>query len=217
MKLRTRTIASIIGVTAVTLGLAAPAAHASNPARYNICTTGSVNQCLNNTAGRATNGNIIQFWAYGTQGEPNNDWHYVLQGYVSNGGKTGIWPFTDGSGLNNRYDGLPVYQLQWSQNLNFCADQTGYNPADEYGDLELSTCNAQGSVTDYQMFVYTGEDFWPSVYASNIQYTYYETYDAPVWLGASGGTAGDHNGSPVIMTPFQDDSLPMSINVASIQ
>lgn len=202
MKNRTsRIIAAIVLVAGLGLGVglgAVPKADAqgSNSA---ICYNG---QCQN----KWNNGTQIRFYQYSNGGILNNGWGFHLAGQVSNGTGGLIWPFTNGSGLNNRYNTLNVLQIGFQASggdfANGCMSSQGFDPGTETGQLETQSCvqNSDGhKIPDYQLFVVSNLGFIIPVYASNIDYTFWHNYNRPIFEGATGG--GTANGQPVIMTP----------------
>jgi hypothetical protein len=211
---------SMIGVVVLTSGLIAGGvalagvspAHALGNGRYNIChdNGNGTQSCLNNTAGYASSNNPIQYWAYGTQGEPNNDWNIGAEGTVVGTNCSSCWPFVTGSGLNAKYNGDPVYEFVWSQNTDYCADALDYYTPSQYGNLLLEECGPSSS----QWYVYSSSHFLVAVNASNSQYNKYHVYQQPVWLGADNDNT--NNGQPVWISPSVDNSETYGFNVAHV-
>jgi hypothetical protein len=195
--MRFRITALITGLLAVTglvlnIGFAAPAwAQPSS----NICTpptsdtTGSAAdaQCLNNAAGRAAAGNPIQFWENTAQGAPNNAWVAQIIGTVKDGEGGVLWPFDDGSQLNTRYNGRPVYQFAWAKDEDYCASQVDFSVPE--GILTLQRCASSTN----QDFVYSSLRFLVCAGASNTLYSKTGAVNSPVWVDEKTGT-GDGQG-----------------------
>jgi hypothetical protein len=154
-----------------------------------ICTppNASPSQCINNTAGHATSGNLIQFWQDTPLGLRNNTWEVTLVGTVKSGQGGVLWPFPDGSGLNSRYNNNNVYQLKWYVNQNWCASGYNFDLVGEQGPLQLASCSP-GAINQY--FVFSKYGFLIPVGPSNRLYNAGNGADNPVWLnGEAGGTA----------------------------
>jgi hypothetical protein len=197
--MRFRVAALITGLLAVTslvlgIGVAAPAL-AQNSS--NICTpptsdtTGTAGdaQCWNNTAGRAAVNNPIQFWENTALGAPNNAWIAQVIGTVKDGEGGVLWPFDDGSQLNTRYNGRPVYQFAWAKDELYCASQVDFSTVAVSGILTLQKCE---SSTD-QDFVYSSLKFLICAGASNALYSATTAVNSPVWVDEETGT-GDGAG-----------------------
>lgn len=210
---RKKIIGIIAGLVLTLAGLAtvvqdSPAyAQGSN---FAICYKG---HCQN----KWNNGATIRFYGYNNGGIANNGWAFHNAGSVSNGGANGVWPFTNGSGLNNRYVGDPVLQIGFQAAggdfANGCMTSDGYNPSTQTGQLETTGCiqNSNGHlIPDQQLFVESSLGFLVPVYASNINYTYYHTYNLPVLEGCSGGDLSD--GAPVVMTVGAGQLGPWTLN-----
>jgi hypothetical protein len=192
-----------------TPALAQPSVNICTPPTSDTTGSGDNAQCWNNQGGDARDGNPIQYWENDAQGQHNNAWVGTIIGTVKDGEGGVLWPFDDGSQLNTRYNGDPVYQFQWAANENYCASQIlfwdiseGYN---KDGPLVLEQCAS----TTYQDFVYSGERFIVAAGASDE--LYYDTHavNAPVWVGEENDT---HSGAVVWMSPEVGQSLRFSIN-----
>jgi hypothetical protein len=112
-----------------------------------------------------------------------------------------LWPFTDGSGLNARYNGDPVYQFQWNNDDLYCADESAFNPAIQEGPVELQQCGSPALFR--QDFVYSGSDYLSPVYADNAEYAYGGTGDLPILVG-DGYEDSDANGQPIYMDDYYE-------------
>jgi hypothetical protein len=171
------------------------------------------NQCMNNWNAAGS----IRFYGYNNGGIINNGWGQRLQGHVSNGAGGVIWPFTNGTGLNSRYNGRPVYAFGFNaaghQTANQCLSSEAWNPSTETGQLETDGCSQYpvgSSMPDWFEFVLSSGGFLVPVYASNIEYTFYHRYNTPVFCGATGGGTAD--GQPVIMTVGAGQLGPWNIS-----
>jgi len=194
----------VLAVAALTLSLAGLATVATaSPARAQgsnlaICYN---NHCMN----KWNNGSTIRFYGYNNGGIVNNGWGYITVAHVSNGTGGLIWPFTNGSGLNSRYNTRPVLQFGFNaaggSDTNGCLSSGGFNPSTETGQLETEACTIHSdpySTPDSIEFVLSSAGFLIPVYASNITYTFYHNAGVPIFCGATGGGTAD--GQPVIMT-----------------
>ena len=202
--MRISVAAPITGMLAVTglvlsIGLAAPAwAQPSS----NICTpptsdttgTGNNAQCLNNTLGKSKAGNPIQFWRNNAQGQANNAWVAQVVGTVKDGEGGVLWPFTDGSGLNTRYNGANVYKFSWAANELYCASQVEFAEGiySSQGPVTLQSC----ANSEFYWFVLSKAGFLVCVWSSNLLYQNTGAANSPVWVDEFSGTG---NGEPVWM------------------
>ena len=144
----------------------------------------------------------VRFYHYGNSG--GNNRIFVTQIGTINGCGTsgGFQPFAKGSGLNCRYNGRPVYQLQWGKNgrsgVCIAGDDTSQNAFN-------FPCNG-GPGT---WFAYSSSSFLVGVGASNVRYDDTDESNVPVWLGDS---TGDGNGAHVYLTDVQSFSLPFGFS-----
>lgn len=198
--------AILVSAIGVALGTGVTAASAQGSFPDNVCLPqggpgGKPTQCINDW-----NGNLIvpdsaaRFYHYGNSGGYNAI-DVVSLGSIDRT-TNGFQPFSDGSGLNVRYNGRPVYELEWWRNgkaTGICI--AGYYPnADPYNDY----CNNSGLSVAY---VFTEDSALVSVGASNTLYGETHTADQPVWVGSNGkGNIG--NGDNVFLTSTQNYNLP---------
>jgi hypothetical protein len=184
--------AAVLGV----LMLVSPAKAQSFP--DNVCTPGP-SQCLNLWNNNQSNGARVKFLHYGNSGGYNN-WDITVIGHVVGVNcNSNCWPFDVGSGLNGRYNGSDVVTFAYWDNKSYCMDQTLYETATEYGDLQINPCAGE---EDYQMFVWTNTYGWlVCVYASDIQYYASGKTNVPVWLGGYDNNTDD--GNQVSISPDQ--------------
>jgi hypothetical protein len=157
----------------------------------------SNDRAWNNWNGTEQNGNPVKF--YQSLTTSNADWTENLIGYVSDGGPQGIGPFTDGSGLNSRYEGQPIYQFVWTNDLSYAVDQSSYNVGSEQGPLVIYGYNPND---DNQWFVLSSSGYLAPVGANNAQYAVTGTTGLPVLVGD--GDGGDGNGEPVYMESIDE-------------
>jgi hypothetical protein len=158
MTLRTKALAtSVIAAIGLVVGIGAPATSAyaagSYPSQVCISSSPGLNQCINNWGGHLTSGNPINYYQKGSGGGYKyNNWDVNVVGTVS---PSPAWPFTSGTGLNNRYKGDSVlsfaYQGQYANPTDYCLDSSSYTVATGSGDLQLRGCNS-GSA--FQLFVW---------------------------------------------------------------
>jgi hypothetical protein len=205
IKMRLKITAMITGLLTVigaALGIGIQATPASAQVSVNICfpptsdTTGTGNnaQCWNDRNGAEQNGNAIQFWRNDAEGEMNNAWAGSIIGTVKDGEGGVFWPFQDGSQLNSRYNGDPVYQFNLAKNENWCASQSGFSVSRASGILTLQFCTSSTA----EDFVYSSEHFIVCAAASNEMYTQTGSIDNPVWA-SSRSSANQTNGTAVWM------------------
>jgi hypothetical protein len=141
----------------------------------------------------------VRFYHYGNSG--GNNRIYVTQIGTINGCGTsgGFQPFANGSGLNCRYNGRPVYQLQWGKNGRSGVCIAGDNSAQ-------NAFNDQCNVGPITWFAYSSYSFLIGVGASNVLFEEDGFVpNSPVWLG---DLSGDGNGAHVYLTAVQSFGLP---------
>jgi hypothetical protein len=196
--------AILVSAIGVALGTGVTAASAQSfPS--NVCIPqggpgGHPTQCINDW-----NGNLIvpdsatRYYHYGNSGGYNAIDIESL-GTIDTSGS--FQPFSDGSGLNTRYNGRPVYEFEWWRNgkaTGICI--AGYTPnADPYNDY----CNNSGYSIAY---VFTSYSDLVSVGASNTLYGETHKANQPVWLGPN-GKGNIANGDSVYLTTTQANILP---------
>jgi hypothetical protein len=191
---------SAIGV-ALGTGVTPASAQGSFPDNVCIPQGSSPTQCINDWDGNLDYGAAAaRFYHYGNSGGYNAIDVLALQPINQTNG--GFQPFTDGSGLNARYNGRPVYEFEWWRNgkdTGVCIAGTSYN-ADAYNEQ----CNDGGYSV---LFVYSSSSGLISVNASNALYANTKTANQPVWLGSNGkGNIG--TGDNVYLTTTQSNNLP---------
>jgi len=175
------------------------------PNPVNVCipqlTTGNPTQCMNDWNGTLANGPVFRFYHYGNSNGFNAV--YVLNVGTIRQVSGGFQPFTDGSGLNARYNGNNVYEFEWSRNgtsQNACI--AGYGPN---ANSVNAPCDITGSHT-VLWFVLTDYNGYVSVGASNALYGRTHTANQPVWVG-SNGKGNISNGDNVYLTTTQGNEL----------
>jgi hypothetical protein len=153
----------LIVIAAVGLGLGLTAAPASAQptnvllGNYNLCTSSL--QCMNNQNGVVWPG-VIQFWNYGGNGEPNNDYNIWLSGYVECSPNS--FPFfTTNSALltlcTDSYSGDEVLKFAWAPNefgSGYCIDTPALITS---GSVDADTWNcvpADFDAFSTQFFIY---------------------------------------------------------------
>ncbi len=142
----------------------------------------------------------VRFFHYGNSGGNNAiDVQYV--GTIDTSGS--FQPFSDGSDLNDRYNGDNVYKFAWWRNgeaSDTCIAGYGNN-----ANSVNAGCNLTGN-EDVLWFAWSSESFLVSVGASNALYSVTRTADQPVWMGSNGqGNTG--NGKNVYLSDSQANSL----------
>lgn len=150
--MRLTRLLALLSVPLLTLMLPAGIAEASDNSGRHICISGHTSQCLDLSNDSFTTDNYV--WVFGTNGA-GLGWQLHLDGYVCTGGSCGaVWPFPNGSGLNSKYSGRPVYTIektQGSTGTNGCLGEFSA-PGPSYA-ASWETCDS------------TKSDLW--VYASN--------------------------------------------------
>jgi hypothetical protein len=195
----------LVSAIGVALGTGITAASAQS-FPDNICIpqggTGNATQCMNDWNGNLTQGaQAVRFYHYGNSGGFNAiDVQYV--GTIDTSGS--FQPFDNGSGLNTRYNGRPVYKFAWWRNggpTNTCIAGYSYN-ANSFNEA----CNVS-SGQNQLWFAYTSYSDLVSVGSSNLHYFITHTANQPVWMGSNGyGNIG--NGDNVYLTTTQNNNLP---------
>jgi hypothetical protein len=197
---------SVIAAAGLVVGIGVSAAPADAAGSYpsQICITSNpgLNQCINNWGGHLAIGNPIKYEQKGSGGGYKyNNWDVNRVGTVS---PAPAWPFTSGSGLNDRYEGDAVlefnYQGQYASPTGYCADSTGYSVSTGSGQLQLRGCGGSA----FQLFVLSNYSALIPVGPSDDGYAAHASY--PVWLGCA--KLNCVNGQPVIATNVQGYNRP---------
>ena len=150
-----------------------------------ICTFGtSSTACLNRKGGGYTSGTNVIGWDKDSD-QNENFYGVLLTGWCSSGYVTETCPFTVGSGLNARYDGDPIFELNTSNNQCLGADSS-------WLEAVLGGCLPNGGAI---VGSNTNGVFLISVGVSNHFYGTTGSYDAPYWL-----VWDSHFGDPLIFT-----------------
>ena len=173
-----------------------PARRATFP--VNVCVLPAESQCMNDWGGNlGTYVQAVRFYHYGNSGG-NNRIYLTNLGTINGCGTSGgFQPFANGSGLNCRYNGRPVYQLQWGKN-----GRSGVCIAGD--DISQNAFNFPCNGGPGTWFVYSSSRYLVGVGASNVRYDDTFESNAPVWLG---DVTGDGNGAHVYLTDSQSLSL----------
>lgn len=206
MKRRTTALAaSVIAAIGLVAGIgvsAAPAYAQSFPSQICITSSPGLNQCINNWGGHLTTGNPIKYEKKGSGGGYKyNNWDVNRVGTVS---PSPAWPFTPGTGLNNRYNGKPVFQFdyqgQYGSPTGRCLDSSGYSFATGSGELQLgSGC---GGAFDLYVWVSPGSGALVAVGPSDEG----GSNGTVVWLGCRALNCA--NGQPVLASSTQGYNRP---------
>ena len=195
------------GVTALAPAASADVAVASAATRsaaaaaappVNVCVLPAESQCMNDWDGNlSTYAQAVRFYHYGHSGG-NNRIYLANLGTINGCGTSGgFQPFANGSGLNCRYDGRPVYQLEWGKYA-----RSGVCIAGD--DISQNAFNFPCDGGPGTWFVYSSSRYLVGVGASNVRYDDTDEPNVPVWLGDS---TGDGNGAHVYLTDAQSLSL----------
>jgi hypothetical protein len=156
-------------------------------------------QCLNNWNGIKASFNPVKFYQ-DPAGRINDQWGFHNAGKVVGCCDGSVGPFTNGSGMNSRYNNDIVYQIGWFDNGNdsgYDLNAANYDPSTHNGDLAIAPTTYGGTwqnIPTDELYVETSYGFLVSVYATNLEYHINGTAHIPVWLG---GKNGYGNGDPV--------------------
>lgn len=116
-----------------------------------------------------------------------------------------VYPFPNGSGLNENLDGRPVlafeYQGKYAAPTGYCLDSSTYSLATGNGQLQLRSCNGD---SDFQLYVWAESGALIPVGPNN--QAYFNGYPYPVWLGCSALNCA--NGQPVLASNIQGYNRP---------
>jgi hypothetical protein len=175
-----------------------PAAAAAHTVNVCVMPAGLGSQCMNDWDGNlSTYAQAVRFYHYGNSGGNNSIYlnsHGTIHGCGTSGG---FQPFANGSGLNCRYDGRPVYQLEWGR-----VGRSGVCIAGD--DISQNAFNFPCNGGPGTWFVYSSSRYLVGVGASNVRYDDTDEPNVPVWLG---DVTGDGNGAHVYLTDAQSLSL----------
>ena len=165
----------------------------------------------NNWNGTQVNGNHVNFNNVPNDGY--NDWCLIQLGTVTN--QSPVWPFADGSGLNTRYNGRPVYQLCWQINQSYCIDWGQYDDAIHNGRAIVY------SGADQRLYeaVLSSSNYWAPVWPNDLEYALGNTGLLPILLGTQNGTIGqggglwmNPSGGKELQFPITDPALVCQIH-----
>lgn len=202
MEVSVKRIIVLLAVTLFTvIGLSIPAyANVSNCLGPECIIYYGSNHGWNDWNGTVSNGAAIKY--YQSLSAENSEFDQVLDGVVCNGEPVCggiVGPFTNGSGLNARYDGDVIYTFETSNNTNYCVTDLGFNDVNDSGNLELDQCSTTANVDEE--FVLSSTFFMASVGASNAEYAFSgSTANLPVLVG-------DFNGSPCSVSNGQSVTI----------
>jgi len=178
-----------------------PARRATFP--VNVCVLPAKSQCMNDWDGNlGTYVQAVRFYHYGNSGGNNRILVIYINTISGCGTSGGFQPFANGSGLNCRYNGRPVYHLQWAKN-----GPSGVCIASD--DTSQYAFNFPCNGGPGTWFVYSSSSYLVGVGASNVLYDDTLEPNAPVWLG---DVTGDGNGAHVYSTSAQSLSLTFGFN-----
>jgi hypothetical protein len=210
---RALTLVPVLGLAVSFGGLAAPvAAHAQT-----FTCSGEVETCAiyygndhawNNWNGSTQENNPIDF--YQSLSAANGEWvigevNTVCDNEPSCGSR--LWPFTDGSGLNARYNGDPVLDIVWNQDMgDYCATQDEFDAGDDSGPVTLNGCDLTSTQDE---FVLSGSYYLSPVYADNQAYAANGTSALPILVGDVNGGTG--NGDTINMNADSVGGLQWNI------
>jgi len=178
---------AVSAVAAVVSAAAAPAQAAATSTA--ICYS---NHCWNNWNGSTGLGNPIKFYDYNSGTITNSGWQIKFIGYVTNA--TPVWPFTNGSGQNNRYNNDPVYQMKWNPDQALCASQYPYSTSTHDGPLVIDQCYVSANKYAYpaqQLFVRSTALYLVAVWATNQEFRNGDPSYVPTFVGSRGGNLGN--------------------------
>jgi hypothetical protein len=170
-------------------------------------------QCMNDTLGSLSNGNPIQWWHAGGNGEPNNDWNVWNAGSVQCTANSFPFYSTNVALLvdcQEYWSGDMVFKIAFAPDgdgTGMCIDQGTANPALSSTYAQLYTCVPAFSQTQTQYFIYSSSSWLVAVYATLLSYAVGD--DNTYWLGTCefGSTA---DGERVCMA--QLSPLPFTLS-----
>jgi hypothetical protein len=189
--------ATIVMAAGLSAGLAAVPAHATVAG----CANGkaSVNLLYNNKwfwnnwNGTTVNGNHVNFNDVPNDGY--NDWCPIVLGYVTN--QAPVWPFPDGSGLNTRYNGRPVYKFCWQRAQSYCIDFGQYDQ-NVHNGRSIIYSNAMDNL--YEV-VQSSLGYWVPVWPNTLEFATSGGVYLPVLLGTQNNGPLTQGGG-LWMNPF---------------
>lgn len=171
--------AAIATALATVLATAGISWAGSNPSNFlyfygNIC---NGNQCVNDVDGATGGGNTLQFWHWGGNGEPNNDWNVWYQGAVQCG--SGQFPFNTGNGAllaacNTFYKGDPVFKIAFAPNQHgsgMCISANELLTTQQDALAVIEPCVPNPTSDQSQWFIWNGTQYLISVYGTSNSYS----------------------------------------------
>jgi hypothetical protein len=188
-----RIILTILAAVALALSLAIPANANVNSCGGSECIIyyGS-NHGWNDWGGSISDDTPINF--YQSLSAENSEFERVQVGTVCNGHAGcggGIGPFTNGSGLNARYEYDAYYQFKTDNATTQCVSGSNYDASNGLGTLVLKGCASDA----HQWFVLSSSYFLANVGANNDDYATNGTQYLPVLAGDDGNGISCNNGN----------------------
>ena len=187
MRLRVRVAAVLVAVAAASVGVVT--ASPSYAVNTIVCDHGP-HLCVDRQGSGTTIGTPIIGWGpnFGDGAQhfttPSvGAWVCGQYSTVHNGENGCVGPFTNGSGLNARYDGRPVVQVRSYGAVDGCVVPQSLNDG-----AMLNVCNANG------MAWVANNAYLINVWASNTYYQQFGAYNTPWFLN---GVPGQGNRLPV--------------------
>jgi len=179
--MRRNRLLAILFATFGLLGLTIPFSLSAVAApQVQVCQTLG-NDCLNRAGGATSFGTHVI--AY-TENDNNNDFAFGDENlsycggtnWVHNGENGLVCPFTNGSGLNARYDHKFIFRLHAYHEINTCAVVSN----NTFGNVTLNSCGSNG-------YLWVGSpngngDYLINVGMSNAQYASTGITNRPFWL-----------------------------------
>lgn len=197
-------IIAVLAAVLLTVGLVsatAPVSKASGATVALCWVSGFKDQCMNAWNG-PTPGHQVKFYAYGNGSTVNNGWVPVEIGTVQYNSTEcgGNWPFINGSGMNYRYRGSVVFQMQQAQ-ARALSLWSEYDTSVHQGPEELELTDDGGgnlcNVAHAELFVGSSASYLVDVFATNAEFVAGDPSYVPTFVGWTPNGTTD-NGQPVI-------------------
>jgi|SRR5271170_7697885 len=190
-----------VGLASKALATGGPCANGG--ATYNI--TYNNTWFWNNWNGTQVAGNNVNY--NNVHNDGYNDWCVNDLGTVNDSGE---FPFPDGSGLNARYNGRPIYSFTWANAQSWVAEYAQYDQLIGNGRTIINT-DVDQSITE---IVQSSSDYLVPVWANTLEYAYSGTADLPVLIGTKGNGAIGQGGG--VWMNYKGAGLQFNIGIGEI-
>lgn len=163
----------------------------------------------NNWNGTTVNGNHVNF--NNVHNDGYNDWClHQLGTVIGTNCTTSCWPFAEGSGMNARYNGRPVYRVCWEHSQAYCIDWGQYDNSIHNGRAVI----VSGSSDRLYEVVESAGSYWAPVWANDLEYAMGNGSLLPILLGTQTGSIGQGGG--LWMNPAGGKELQFNANGAEL-